>query len=634
MSLSDDQSPHLGLPFMAPAQARKHITHNEALSVLDDIVQLSIIQRDLNAPPPAPENGARYIVASAATGAWASQEATIASWRNGGWQFLTPQTGWRAFDQSGGALCIFNGSEWTVITASSDQSDVLGVNTDADTTNRLAVKSDAVLHSHDDITPGSGDVRHVLNKVAPENTGSFLFQSAFAGHAEMGLLGSNDFAFKVSADGENWITAMVIDRASGEVSFPASPTMNAPSLPAGYDYYVDPQTGNDAADGSRETPFATLGPLRALMNAHTATAVTLRAYIESAIYSDDHFNLSTLAAPAEITFGDDAQLLWTLGTDQSGIQSGNDGAGALTVFGNGLIIDGFDTGTGNGLGANNNQLIAHDIIVRNCSDGVSGHGTAHIETYNCRFEDCTKYAVAHVNSATSRHVDCYFRSHASAVGIGTFNNDLSHVIENCEFDSPAGLTQGIVGGSGTTLTGCRVGSLTQSVKIQGTLSITDSFVSASGEGNATLTLTRAFGWLNYRHRSGGALIMTNCVLDGSLMTGGHDLLYTNFDAGSFAPVTIEDCAITGYGTAIQVSNANYLSYWQNAGSAVSDNIMFGNTANIGPHLQGEIGVSITGTDAATPTIGARGTTVMSDWALTGAQAGFDASEAVVVGVRT
>lgn len=64
------------------------------------------------------------------------------------------------------------------------QSPLLGVTTTADATNRLAVKSDATLFTHDDATPGTGDMRQVLNKAAAGNTVSQLYQTGFSGRAE------------------------------------------------------------------------------------------------------------------------------------------------------------------------------------------------------------------------------------------------------------------------------------------------------------------------------------------------------------------------------------------------------------------------------------------------------------------
>lgn len=49
-----DQSPNLLLLHIMPAQAQKHVTHNEAVRALDAVVQLAVADRDLAAPLPLP----------------------------------------------------------------------------------------------------------------------------------------------------------------------------------------------------------------------------------------------------------------------------------------------------------------------------------------------------------------------------------------------------------------------------------------------------------------------------------------------------------------------------------------------------------------------------------------------------
>jgi len=44
-------TPKLSLPYIMPAQAQKHVTHNEALAKLDVIVQLSVLSMNLKSPP-------------------------------------------------------------------------------------------------------------------------------------------------------------------------------------------------------------------------------------------------------------------------------------------------------------------------------------------------------------------------------------------------------------------------------------------------------------------------------------------------------------------------------------------------------------------------------------------------------
>ena len=93
-------STHLLLPYVLAAQAQKHVTVNEALRLLDGLVQLAVLDRHLTAPPASPADGARYIVASRATGAWTGWELNVAYWVDGAWMRLVPRPGSPA-DRSG-----------------------------------------------------------------------------------------------------------------------------------------------------------------------------------------------------------------------------------------------------------------------------------------------------------------------------------------------------------------------------------------------------------------------------------------------------------------------------------------------------------------------------------------------------
>lgn len=203
--LADDLSPNLALPFLLPAQAQKHVTVNEALMRLDALVQLAVVRRDLAVPPPAPEDGARYIVATGASGDWAGQSGNIALFAGGGWQFLTPRAGWRAHVVAEGVDLLHDGAGWAA------GPHMLGVNATPDATSRLAVASDAVLFSH-----AGSDQRLVLNRAGGGDTASLVFQSGWAGLAEMGLAGADDFTIK-AFDGATWFEALRIDRHSREL---------------------------------------------------------------------------------------------------------------------------------------------------------------------------------------------------------------------------------------------------------------------------------------------------------------------------------------------------------------------------------------------------------------------------------
>lgn len=213
-----EQTPNLQLPYIAAAQAQKHVTHNEAIRALDAIVQVGIRDRDLAQPPADPADGDRYLVASAASGAWAGQSGRIAAWQDGAWLFYVPRAGWLVWVEDEQSLLVWDGAGWIEAGGGAvNPAPLVGVNTTAGAPNRLAVKSDSVLLSHDDVTPGSGDIRIVTNKAAASNTASFLFQTAFSGRAEIGTTGDDKLALKVSANGASWSQPLTVDPATGNV---------------------------------------------------------------------------------------------------------------------------------------------------------------------------------------------------------------------------------------------------------------------------------------------------------------------------------------------------------------------------------------------------------------------------------
>jgi hypothetical protein len=110
-----DTTANLALPYILAAQAQKHVTHNEALRLLDGLVQLSVFDRDLTAPPSSPADGDRYIVGSGATGDWTGWDGDVALRVDGAWFRLRPQTGWRAWVESEQALSVYDGSAWQLL---------------------------------------------------------------------------------------------------------------------------------------------------------------------------------------------------------------------------------------------------------------------------------------------------------------------------------------------------------------------------------------------------------------------------------------------------------------------------------------------------------------------------------------
>ncbi len=105
-------TPHLKLPYLAAAQAQKHVTVNEALTRLDALVSLSVKSRSVSTPPASPSDGDRYIVASAGAGEWAGNDGQIAVFQNGGWDIISPSIGWRAWIADEDRDAFFEGASW------------------------------------------------------------------------------------------------------------------------------------------------------------------------------------------------------------------------------------------------------------------------------------------------------------------------------------------------------------------------------------------------------------------------------------------------------------------------------------------------------------------------------------------
>lgn len=258
-------TPLLQLPYLAAGQAQKHITHNEALDRLDTLVQLSVIDRNLSAPPLNPVEGDSYIIPAGATAAWSGHAMHIASFRAGNWQYLAPGPGWLAWLRDEARFVVFTGSAWIGTVGS--QTPELGVSATPDEINRFAVASPASLFNH----AGTGH-QLKINKQAAAETGAVLFQTAFSGRAELGLLGSDDFALKTSNDGVLWREALVVDRSTGRVRFPMGGARE--QLYQSRTYYVRPD-GADANTGHSNTSSGAFLTVQRALNAAMALDIGL-----------------------------------------------------------------------------------------------------------------------------------------------------------------------------------------------------------------------------------------------------------------------------------------------------------------------------------------------------------------------
>lgn len=325
-----DQSPILSMPYIQPAQAQKHVTHNEALFLLDAVVQLAVEDVALSSPPASPAPDARYIVGASATGDWEGNDNSVALYANGAWTFFVPVAGWHADVLSTGETLRFDGTSWVSPASAPIQNvDHVGINAAADDTNRLTVAADATLLTND----GNGHQLKV-NKAAPADTASLLFQTGYSGRAEMGTTGVDDFTIKVSDDGATYREAIVVEADTGAVQMPQGQcyfedvfilndtSFNMPipfSDPARIlmwlsvniigRFYLFSITGNLSGASNFGGMFisppgslnflggplsGTTGPANAINISVDTTTATKRLYIENRLGSNRLFTLSTM----------------------------------------------------------------------------------------------------------------------------------------------------------------------------------------------------------------------------------------------------------------------------------------------------------------------------------------------------
>lgn len=117
------QTTRLALPFLAAAQAQKHVTVNETLLRLDALVQLSAKSITTSTQPASPDNGDIFLLPPGKAGtAWTTMaDGALAYYRDGVWEELAPNTGWRCFVEDESALYTRTASGWMRIAATQER---------------------------------------------------------------------------------------------------------------------------------------------------------------------------------------------------------------------------------------------------------------------------------------------------------------------------------------------------------------------------------------------------------------------------------------------------------------------------------------------------------------------------------
>jgi len=296
-------TPRSALPLLAAAQAQKHVTHNEALLQLDALSCARFLDRDLSAPPSSPADGDSYLVKATASGDWTGQDGNIAYAVDGAWRFTQPFTGLMAYVADESIFVVHTGSSWVDLTSllTFENLSVLGINTTADSTNKLAVKSSALLFDNIGAT-----VQAKINKHASADTASLLYQTNYSGRAEFGLCGDDNFHAKVSPDGSSWTDAVVIDKTSGALTL---------------------ATGMKLANGSAASPALALNGNYGLFYDSTNSGVGFSAAGAQAGYLTTGFFRLSLAGGAGNQFNMQSEA-----TTNNQVETYNAAAGTASAY--------------------------------------------------------------------------------------------------------------------------------------------------------------------------------------------------------------------------------------------------------------------------------------------------------------
>jgi hypothetical protein len=110
-------TPNLQAPYIEAGQAQKHVTHNESLRIIDNVLYIVVPNLNTNTPPASPAEGTRHIVGSAPTGLFVGQAGKLAAFSDSAWHFHTIRIGWTVFNTSDQKLYIWIGS-WLAVGAS------------------------------------------------------------------------------------------------------------------------------------------------------------------------------------------------------------------------------------------------------------------------------------------------------------------------------------------------------------------------------------------------------------------------------------------------------------------------------------------------------------------------------------
>jgi hypothetical protein len=107
----DSATARHALPLLFPGQTQKEFYLNEAHALIDALLHCAV-EDVAQAPPPAPQDGACWLVGEAPAGAWADQAGKLACRQLGNWLFISPRDGLTVLNGASGQIMRFAQGGW------------------------------------------------------------------------------------------------------------------------------------------------------------------------------------------------------------------------------------------------------------------------------------------------------------------------------------------------------------------------------------------------------------------------------------------------------------------------------------------------------------------------------------------
>jgi hypothetical protein len=109
-----ETSDRFALPFLIAGQAQKEVIHNEALALIDILLNPVVQSVAPGSIPSNPGLGQCWIVGTSPGGAWTGQAGAIAAWTAGGWRFVTPRDGMTLWSLADSRSVQRRGTVWVI----------------------------------------------------------------------------------------------------------------------------------------------------------------------------------------------------------------------------------------------------------------------------------------------------------------------------------------------------------------------------------------------------------------------------------------------------------------------------------------------------------------------------------------